>query len=295
MATAAAATATVAVLAVAAAIAAAADAAAGAQAPLQRPNSGTSSLALQPAGSGGQLVEASEEMPHIDFVIDKEWVRGSSARAVELIPPLERKEEEEEARGVFRGGAAHRLLLPRRVEDRHFLGLLDLNNVRVELLPHRSPDPHVHVRISTDAVMPFPPQASPKLWFLSSWFPPRRHWLLVFQAVVHMPEGVSLLSCVAEWRWAQLNAYDREGREASSLPVRVLEVTCPRRPRGFLALPTTRSGEGQQSTRDKLLGFLRLAFIVMLGAACVAQVVLLLICFVMLLAQGVRRGWPHGV
>jgi len=226
----------------------------------------------------------------VDYVIDSEWANSSTSRAYELKPPAETRAEAE-GRDSFLSGPARRLLMPLRLEDVEFLRLLNVDNLRVELWPHRSPEPHVHVRVFTDAIAFYPPPVARKRWLLGRLFAPRRQWFLFFQALVHLPQGAALLGCTPEWRWAEFSESEVHLREAISGAFRVLEVSCPRRPRGFLSPPFSRS-EGPKAPRDVLLGCFRFAFLALLVAACVAQIVLLLICVVMLLVQ-VRRGRPR--
>mmetsp|Transcript_131753 Transcript_131753/g.332776 ORF Transcript_131753/g.332776 Transcript_131753/m.332776 type:complete len:370 (+) Transcript_131753:110-1219(+) len=226
-----------------------------------------------------------------DYVIDNAWLHTSSARAWELKPPSEA--EAESSPGYNGVGPVRRLLMPRRLEDMYFLMLLKPENLRVDLWPHRNPEPHVHVRIFTDAIAFYPPPANPKRWLLAKWFAPRRQWLLLFQAVVHVPRGVALLACSTEWRWAEFNTTEEALRQVTGGAFRVLEVSCPTRQRSFLAPPLSRHTEGPRAPKDVLLGCFRFAFLVILVAACVAQIVLLLICIVMLLVQ-VRRGGRPG-
>lgn len=217
----------------------------------------------------------------VDYIMTEAWVvHDRMARAREFAPP-----EVDDRRVV-------RLLTPRRHEDTHFLQHLSTEHLRVDLWPHRSPEPHVHVRISTDAIV-FPHPAPQSQW-PGRWFAPRKQWLLLFEAVVHLPRGIALLGCIPTWRWAQFNFTDTGMVTEIGPPFRVLEVSCPRRPRGFLSPPLPVAPEGPRTHRDVVLAFFRLAFLVMLVAACVLQIVLLLICVVMLLVQ-VRRGRPHGM
>ncbi|CAE8668458.1 unnamed protein product, partial [Polarella glacialis] len=99
--------------------------------------------------------------------------------------------------------------------------------------------------------------------------------------------------CRPEWRWADFNETDQSWREAISPPFRVLEIACPRRPKGFLLpspiLPATGPG-GRMLTRDIIVSCFRVAFVAMLIIVCVAQVVLLMVCITMLVVQmGVQR------
>lgn len=231
---------------------------------------------------------ASDSASRVDYLIEQSWVQKAYPRVLELAPP------ESDSDDVVR-----RLLMPRRLEDVVFLRLLRAENLRVDLWPHRSAEPHMHVRIFTDALAFYPP-AVPRRNFWTRWLSSDRQWLLVMQAVVHLPRGVALLGCSPQWRWADFNETEPQSlKEAVGLPFRVLEVACPLRPRGFLlpsrvGAPTRLSAESSsRAPRDMLIRGCRLAFLVMLIIVCIAQVVLLLICITMLLVQmGIQRGRP---
>lgn len=222
-----------------------------------------------------------------DYLIEQSWVQHAHPRVLELAPP------EGDSDDVVR-----RLLLPRHVQDLRFLQLLPVEHLRVELWPHRSSEPHMHVRILTDAFS-FYPAAEQQRPFWLRWPSPDKQWFLLLQAVVHLPPGVALLGCSPQWRWADVNETELLSfKEVVGSPFRVLEVACPRRPRGFL-LPSRMSGSARFSTtgsgapRDMLIRGCRLAFLVMLIVVCIAQVVLLLICITMLLVQmGMQRARP---
>eukprot|EP00418_Pyrodinium_bahamense_P087371 CAMPEP_0179063856 /NCGR_PEP_ID=MMETSP0796-20121207/27652_1 /TAXON_ID=73915 /ORGANISM="Pyrodinium bahamense, Strain pbaha01" /LENGTH=326 /DNA_ID=CAMNT_0020760793 /DNA_START=54 /DNA_END=1034 /DNA_ORIENTATION=+ len=225
----------------------------------------------------------------VDYLIDQSWVQGAYPRVLELAPPEGSPNE-----------PIRRLIMPRRLEDAHFLRLLSTEHLRVDLWPHRTPELHMHVRVFTDALS-FYPAAEPRRGLWARWSSPDRRWLLLLQAVVHLPHGVALLGCSPEWRWAGVNETEPQVLGgAGGDPFRILEVACPRRPRGFL-LPKHTGGPGlpvgsRRAPKDMLISGLRLAFLVMLIMVCIAQVVLLLICITMLLVQlGIQRGRPAAV
>jgi len=221
----------------------------------------------------------------VDYLIRQSWVQQSYSRVLELAPP------EDDSDDVVR-----RLLVPRRLQDAMFLRLLHEANLRVDIWPHRSSEPHVHVRILTDALSVYS-AAAPRRHFWTRWLSPDKQWFLVLQAVVHLPRGVALLDCSPQWRWADVNVTEfRSVEEAVGLPLRVLEVACPRRSRGFL-LPSRAGGSAgppadrSRASKDMLIRACRLVFLVMLIVVCIAQVVLLLICITTLLVQmGMQRG-----
>ncbi|CAE8615196.1 unnamed protein product, partial [Polarella glacialis] len=162
----------------------------------------------------------------VEYVVENVWKRGSQLRALELdAAPLK-------ANGMAASGGdgGLRLLVPLRLQDVHFLRLVGTEHLRVDLWPHRAPEPHVHVRILTDALSLYPPPEKQKSrrWgrFMSS---NSSQWLTLMQATVHMPRGLSLMGCRPEWRWADFNETDQSWREAISPPFRVLEIACPRR------------------------------------------------------------------
>lgn len=214
----------------------------------------------------------------VDYVTGKDWVQGVHPRVRELAPP---PLEDADSKLV------RRLLVPRNLADLQFLSLLREESLRVDLLPHRTPLPHVHVHVLTNGIAFYPPLPE-KRWLLSRWLPPRRFWFSMFQVIVYFPQGVSLLSCDYAWRWAQDNL-----TEHSRSPFRALEVSCPRRPQSILTLPVWPS-ERARGPRDTIVHCLHVALLMMLVVACVAQMVLLLVCLVMLLLQ-VRRARLGGL
>jgi len=222
----------------------------------------------------------------VDYLIDNSWLHASSPRVLELAPP------ESDSDNVVR-----RLIMPARIEDLVFLSLIRNENLRVDLWPHRSAELHMHVRIFTNALSIYP--AVSRRHFLARWLSSDRQWLLVLQAVVHLPRGVALLGCSPQWRWADFNETMPQAlKEAVGRPFRVLEVECPLQPHGFL-LPRRVTGsarqqaEGPRTPGDMLIRGCRFVFLVMLIIVCIAQVVLLLICITMLLVQvGIQRGRP---
>jgi len=224
------------------------------------------------------------------------WRSSSQLRALEL--------DAENLSVSTKGDASlvRRLVVPMRLQDLHFLRLLSPEHLRVDLWPHRSLEPHLHVRVLTDALSFYPKRPEPR--GISRLFASDgAQWLTLMQAVVHMPHGVALMSCNSEWRWADFNETElswqeaKAWREAISPPFRVLEITCPRRPKGFLLqgpIIVSPSGpNGHMASRDILVSCFRAAFVAMLIIVCVAQVILLMVCITMLILQmGLHRRGP---
>ncbi|CAJ1353830.1 unnamed protein product [Effrenium voratum] len=109
--------------------------------------------------------------------------------------------------------------------------------------------------------------------------------LTLFEATVQMPKGVALMNCRSDWRWADFNDTQPGWHEAISPPVRVLEVTCPLRPKGFLLPGPIMGNSSNQNWRDVAMNCFRFAFVAILVLVCVAQVVLLMGCIAMLVMQ----------
>lgn len=246
------------------------------------PPNGGSPAAAEDAEEGSK-----EAVPAcVHYVLDSTWVHGRewNQRVMELAPP-----RAPAADGAGEAGRPHsscnvssaddnivrRILLPRRYEDIQLLRLLSAKHLRVELWPQRTKQPHLTVRVLTDAVS-FSTDVNRQR---SSWFPPRRRWLIFFQTILDLPDGVSLLSCNFEWRWATWN-----GTQQSSFPQRALEVSCPLRSRGFLHRDRTVGSRGN-SPRERLLYYMRLLLLGILVGTCICQVVLLVICVAVIMIQ----------
>lgn len=223
----------------------------------------------------------------VDYLIDGSWERNSNRRIWELIPPGDSSED-----------LIRRLIMPKRFHDMHFLRLLNLEHLRVDLSPYRDSQPHVSVRILTDAVSFYPPEMTRhRVW--SKWLRSKKQWFTLFQAVIPLPYGVWLSGCTGKWRWANFNITKTYLKEQFEGPFRLLEIICPTRPQGFLSVYRG-TLEPDLATRVNghfvMLNVFRLAFLVMLILVCVAQVVLLVICISMLLLQmGIDRARPAGV
>jgi len=229
--------------------------------------------------------------PEVSYMVERQWVTKVQPRMLELEPPASINSEKNMVR---------RLLVPRRHEDASFLRMLDAEQIRVDLLPHRSPSPHVHVRIYTSAIT-VQRLSHRRQW--ANWFGPEKGWLLFLQAVVDLPPGTHL-SCMSEWHWATnpangLNGSETRttpslGAEATGLPFRILEVTCPPRFHGS-ALAALRhwllpgygnSSIGRRTTKESVAGCV-------LVIVCLVQIVLLLVCITILLVQLCTQG-PRG-
>eukprot|EP00931_Biecheleriopsis_adriatica_P059199 TRINITY_DN35388_c0_g1_i2.p1 TRINITY_DN35388_c0_g1~~TRINITY_DN35388_c0_g1_i2.p1 ORF type:complete len:340 (-),score=72.54 TRINITY_DN35388_c0_g1_i2:49-1068(-) len=262
----------------------------------QAPRAGGHGEKLPAVEAAGKAVDADAVQTQaasaaepVDYVIGNVWLQSTPKRAVEMDAAM--------LGGNLAGddSRVRRLLVPTRFQDVHLLRLLKVEHLRVDLWPHRAPEPHVHVRILTNAVS-FEPKRSPQKWSrLSRFFASDGgQWLTLMQAVVHMPRGVALMSCNHEWRWADFNETEASWREAISPPFRVLEIACPRRPRGIflpgsIVMPPSGPG-GRMAPRDLLVSGFRVAFVAMLIIVCVAQVMLLMVCITMLILQmGVQR------
>eukprot|EP00933_Yihiella_yeosuensis_P055116 TRINITY_DN53797_c0_g1_i1.p1 TRINITY_DN53797_c0_g1~~TRINITY_DN53797_c0_g1_i1.p1 ORF type:complete len:324 (+),score=26.71 TRINITY_DN53797_c0_g1_i1:44-1015(+) len=230
--------------------------------------------------------------PKVDYVIDN--IRSHSAGAAKRTLELDAKPYLLRSDGSSPTGGdswERRLVVPLQLQDAHFLRLLSLEHLRVDLVPHRTPEPHVQVSILTDALSIYNPVDSAQhRRRLSRWFsaPSGGRWLTIMQSVVHFPVGVSLVSCEWEWKWADFNETEAIWRETRP-PFRVLEIACPRQPKGFLLLPHTPTS-GRLASRDIVASFFRVAFMAMLIVVFVAQVVLLICCITMLVVQmGMQR------
>lgn len=211
----------------------------------------------------------------LDYLLSIDWVQSVHPRVCELAPPP----ADENSR------LQRRLLMPRRLQDLWLLRQLKEESLRVELLAHRIPSPHVHVQVYTNGVALYPPPPR-KRWLPARWLPPRRSWLSMFQAVAHFPQGIALLSCDYAWRWAAFNFTEQP--EAFNESFRVLEISCPRRLQGFLALPVRSPGDRPRTWRRRFVHCFQVAFLLMLVVGCLAQIVLLLVCITMLLVQARR-------
>jgi len=229
--------------------------------------------------------------PEVSYMVERSWVTKVQPRMLELEPPASVGRENDMVR---------RLLVPRRQEDAHFLRMLELDQIRVDLLPHRSPSPHVHVRVYTSAI------TVQRLTHhrLAKWFGPDKGWLLFLQAVVDLPPGTHL-SCIPEWHWATNPAHGLNGSElrapslggeATGLPFRILEVSCPPRFRGsalmilrnWLLPGYHRSSMGNRPTKESVAGCV-------LIVVCLVQIVLLLLCIMILLVQLCTQGPRAGM
>ena len=221
-----------------------------------------------------------EARPKADYVISNVWQNRTWKRAIELDPLGH------DASPMVKGDDLHvrKLLVPMRVEDVTFLRRINLDQLQVDLWPHRDPTPHVHVRIQTNAIML--PRATPHPVFFWRIFGESQTWLTLFEAIVGMSKGVALMNCRSDWRWADLNETQANWRQALVPPIRILEVTCPLRPKGFL-LPGPIMGPpaGPQNWRDVVMTCCRFAFVAILVMVCVAQVILLMGCIAMLVMQ----------
>lgn len=251
---------------------------------LRSQSSGTES-----AGAVTAVTEPQHRPREVDYVIGNVWLKHSEQRALEI--DTEQLDDTVQHRGQGSDdGRVRRLVVPMRLQDVHFLRLVTTEHLRVDLWPHRSPEPHVHVRILTNAVS-FQARKTEDQWrrFTRFFSSDGSQWLTLMQAVVHLPRGVSLMSCNAEWRWADFNETEASWREALAPPFRVLEIACSRRPRGFLlpgpiVLPPSRP-DGRMATKDVVVSCFRVAFVAILIIVCIAQVVLLMVCITMLVVQ----------
>lgn len=228
--------------------------------------------------------EASPDQPKADYILGNVWQNRTWKRAIEVDP--------QSARGpMAEGDDLHmrKLLVPMRLEDIQFLGQLKLEQIQVDLWPHRDPTPHVHVRIQTNAIRL--PLRNPQPKFLQRFLGESQTWLTLFESIVQMSKGVALMNCRSDWRWAdfawaEFNERQLTWRQAITPPIRILEVTCPLRPKGFL-LPGPIMGPpaGPQNWRDVVMTCCRFAFVAILVMVCVAQVILLMGCIAMLVMQ----------
>lgn len=222
----------------------------------------------------------------VNYVVDSTWqfVPSWNHRVWELKPPGSVAPVVERGEGsIFSASgedehSVRHILMPRRIEDLQLLRSLDTKHLRVELWPQRSKQPRLHVRVLTDAIS----FSSDTLrQSRSAWLPPRRRWLLFFQTVLDLPSGVA--SCSFEWRWVSLN-----GTQLSPMPLRVLEVVCPLRPRGFLWRDRPNGSMGN-TRRSRLLNYLRIVLLGILVGTCICQVVLLVICVAVITLQVVQQ------
>jgi len=218
-----------------------------------------------------------------DYIIGDVWRNGTWRRAVEV-------NTEGLGGRLAKGDDSHvrKLIVPTRPADIRFLRQLDLSQLQVDLWPHRDPTAHVHVRVQTSAIqLPSPnPQPSRLARLFGS---DGQTWLTLFEAIVQMPRTVSLMHCKYDWRWADLNETKAEWQKVLSPPIRVLEVTCPFRSRGFLMpgpiIVPPSNPSGHREWRDVAVTCFRMAFVAILILVCVAQVVLLMGCIEMLVMQ----------
>lgn len=217
--------------------------------------------------------------PKVDYIIGNIWQNRTWKRALEVDPSLA-------AGPAAKGDDQHvrKLLVPTRVEDIQFLQQLKPEQIQVDLWPHRDPNPHVHLRIQTNAILL--PRANPHPHFLMKLFGESQTWLTLFEAIVQMSKGVALMNCRSDWRWADFNNTQPSMRQALKPPIRILEVTCPLRPKGFL-LPGPIIGPptDHHTWKDVLVTCCRYAFVAILVMVCVAQVILLMGCIAMLVMQ----------
>lgn len=226
----------------------------------------------------------------VDYVVDSTWLHAQALQPKVLVlePPAETGQN-----GT--SSVVRRLVMPRKLEDLFFLRMVAEEHLRVEVWPHGTPHPHMHVRIYTD-VISFPPAVeSQSRWSkVTRFLRSHRHWMLLLQVTVNVPKGVSLMGCSPIWRWVDVNNTNAFRSQVISPPFRVLEIACPLRPRGFLGLPLTpgETGTGDPSTKQFVINALRMVFVTLLVVVCGAQVILLLLCITVLIAQmgAARRG-----
>jgi len=257
---------------------------------LQKPDESSEQSAGEEADVKVEIeVPETPVLPEVEYVIGNVWESSHQRRALELdAENLSVGAEGDSSR-------VRRLVVPMRLQDVHFLRLISPEHLRVDLWPHRTMEPHLHVRVLTDAVSFYPRRPEPRRGLISRLFASDgTQWLTLMQAVVHMPHGTALMSCHSAWRWADFNETELSWREAIAPPFRVLEISCPRRPKGFLLqspIVVSPSGpNGRMASRDILVSCFRAAFVAMLIIVCVAQVVLLMVCITMLIVQmGLQR------
>jgi len=218
--------------------------------------------------SCGQDATAENE---VDYLIDPGWENISTRRVLQVIPPS----TDPDAR-------VRRLVMPRRLEDALFLKMLSIDNLRIDMWPHTTESPHIHLHILIDGLL-FDPIHQRR-----SWFGSRHHLLLFLQAVIHFPAGSDLQHCLSEWRWAKTKSTEGTPSDRFEPPYRVLEVSCPLKRSGFLS--PLGSSSSSHPLRGALASTVRVALIMIVMAVCVAQILLLVICITMLLIQtGLQR------
>jgi len=177
-------------------------------------NGTDSSMGVVPVSEGRRKPSRHDVfLGEVDMEIDQALVQAIYPRVVLFASP-----EESPSNAVVR------IVSARRPEDVRFLRMLKLDQLRIRIWPHFRTRPHLHVRIYTDAVSIFARNSSVlPPGRLRRWLRPP--WLLFLDTVVEMPKDVSLSLCSWQWKMAGVGA---EG------PIRVLEVSCPRRTGKFL-------------------------------------------------------------